>query len=75
MLAKEITVDVAKFLYYACPARVVPELLLDREKIISFTDKMEEVIKASGVQQKLVRLELAVDFLLDSMSAAEVARQ
>ena len=75
MQAKEVTVDVAKFLYHACPGRVMPELLLDREKIISFSDKLEEVIKASGVQQKLLRLELGIDFLLQSMSAAEEARQ
>ena len=73
--AKEVTVDVAKFLYHACPGRVVPELLLDRETIISFSDKLEEVIKASGVQQKLLRLELGIDFLLQSMSAAEAVRQ
>ena len=72
---KEVAVDVAKFFHHACPARVMPELLLDRGKSISFSDKLEEVIKASGVQQKLLRLELGIDFLLQSMSAAEAARK
>ena len=66
--AKEVAVDVSKFLYHACPSRVAPEVLLDREQVIS-SNSLEGVIKSAGVQQKLTRL--ALDFYLYSMSASD----
>ena len=63
--------DVSKFLCRACPSQVAPELLLDREQVIAFSDSLEGVIKAAGVQQKLSWLALGLDFYQYSMSARD----
>ena len=60
-----------KVFHHACPSRVSPELLLDRDQITSFSDdKLEEVIKASRVQH-LTQLQLGLDFFLYTLSATD----
>ena len=43
--------------------------------VISFSDKLEGMIKASVVQQKLSRLEVGLDFYIDQMSPAQAAKK
>ena len=62
-VAREIAVDVSKYLYFAHREEVAPHHLLTRSKLTSFVSTLEAMgVGSSGIRTKLVRLRLAIKY-------------
>ena len=62
-VAREIAIDVSKYLYFAHREEVAPHHLIMRSKLTSFVSTLEAMgIRTLGIRTKLVYLRLAIQY-------------